>query len=64
MRGNNMNLFTDTLDGLAHEIWQQRSSQLLPNEGIVDGADRIKKILEEAVEISVQHQKSEIASPC
>lgn len=31
------------LDGLAHEIWA--AAQLLPHEGILDGVDRIKKVL-------------------
>jgi len=50
------------LDGLAHEIWA--AAQLMPNEGIVDGVDRIKKVLEEAVEISIQHPQPVMCLGC
>lgn len=38
------------LDDLAHEIWSV--AQLLPNEGIEDGVERIKNIIAEALKPS------------
>jgi len=38
----------DQIRDLSHEIWA--AAQLLPNEGIEDGADRIASILQPALD--------------
>jgi len=46
-------------EGLSHEIWA--AAQLLPDEGVVDGVDRIKKILEDVFGNSIKQLKDEIS---